>query len=83
MADPLNEINCRVLVEVVSDYLEDALPPADVAVFERHLHGCEGCRRYLHQMRTTIRTVGHLREDDLPAEMRERLLGVFRELTQR
>jgi len=80
MADPINEINCRSLVELVSDYLDETLAPADVEVFEHHLEGCEGCRRYLHQMRTTIRTVGRLREEDVPAEMRERLLGVFRAL---
>jgi predicted anti-sigma-YlaC factor YlaD len=82
MADIEREINCRGIVEVVTDYLEGALSRADTEIVERHLDSCEGCRRYLEQMRITIATLGRLRDDDVPLEMRERLLGAFRELTQ-
>jgi anti-sigma factor RsiW len=83
MADLSTEINCRGLVEVVTDYIEGALTPAQAAVVERHLETCEGCRRYLAQMRVTIATLGRLREDDVPDEMRQRLRAAFRELTKR
>ena len=48
------ELECRELVELVTDYLENALPAHERDRFEEHLAGCEGCRRYLEQMRTTI-----------------------------
>ena len=76
---PEDELACRELVEIVSDYLEGALPEADRERFEAHLEVCEGCRRYLDQMRTTIRVVGTLTEDDLDPGARDQLLQLFRE----
>ena len=48
------ELECRELVELVTEYLEDALPAPERERFEAHLAECEGCRRYVEQMRTTI-----------------------------
>jgi predicted anti-sigma-YlaC factor YlaD len=80
MADAENWLECRGVVEVVTDYLEGALSPSDTMLIDHHLESCEGCRRYLQQMRITIDTVGRLGADDVPAEMRERLLAAFRDL---
>ncbi len=74
--DPLS---CRELVELVTDYLEQRLSPADRRRFEEHLEGCAGCSNYLDQMRTTIRLVGRLRETDLQPRGREALLEAFRD----
>ena len=71
-------IECRDLVELVTDYLEGALPLGELDRLEAHLAGCEGCTRYLAQLRTTIRLTGMLHEDDLPAEGRDELLAAFR-----
>ena len=76
---PEDELACQELVEIVSDYLEGALPEADRERFDAHLEICEGCRRYLDQMRTTIRVVGTLTEDDLDPRARDQLLQLFRE----
>jgi anti-sigma factor RsiW len=76
---PDDELACQELVEIVSYYLEGALPKADRERFEAHLEICEGCRRYLDQMRTTIRVVGTLSEDDLDPGARDQLLQLFRE----
>jgi predicted anti-sigma-YlaC factor YlaD len=76
---PVDELTCQELVEIVSDYLEGALPEADRERFDAHLQTCEGCRRYLDQMRTTIRVSGTLSEDDLDPGAREQLLQLFRE----
>jgi predicted anti-sigma-YlaC factor YlaD len=73
------ELACQELVEIVSNYLEGALPEADRERFDAHLEICEGCRRYLDQMRTTIRVVGTLTEDDLDPDARDQLLQHFRE----
>jgi anti-sigma factor RsiW len=71
-------IECRDLVELLTDYLEGAMPDPDRARLEEHLAGCDGCTRYLEQIRTTIRLTGMLSEDAIPSEGREQLLGVFR-----
>jgi len=72
-------MTCRELVELVSDYLEGALPRRDHARFTRHLAGCDGCAEYLEQMRTTIAVTGRLREHTLDAVVRNRLLAAFRD----
>ncbi|MCW5849664.1 MAG: zf-HC2 domain-containing protein [Anaerolineae bacterium] len=72
------ELSCQELVELVTEYLEGALPPGDVERFETHLAGCRGCRNYLEQMRHTIQVVGHLTEDHVAPEAKETLLATFR-----
>ena len=73
------EMSCEDLVELVTEYLEDALAPEDRAAVEAHLADCDGCTAYLEQMRTTIRLTGTLTEEHVPPEAREPLLRVFRE----
>jgi anti-sigma factor RsiW len=74
-----DELTCQELVEIVSDYLKCALPADERERFKAHLEICEGCRRYLDQMRTTIRVVGTLTEDDLDPDAKDQLLQLFRE----
>jgi anti-sigma factor RsiW len=51
------EFTCQQLVELVTDYFEDALPPPTRARFEAHVAGCPGCDAHLAQMRTTLNVV--------------------------
>jgi anti-sigma factor RsiW len=73
------ELTCKELVEIVTDYLEDRLSAVERQRFEQHLVGCEGCANYLDQMRQTIRMVGRLSEESIPASTRQRLLRAFRD----
>jgi hypothetical protein len=52
------ELTCIEMVELVSDYLEGALPWRVRRRVERHLDGCDGCTRYFEQIRTTVRLAG-------------------------
>jgi anti-sigma factor RsiW len=76
------EMNCKELVELVTDYLEGALPPGDRNRFEKHLRECPDCGTYLDQMRQTVRALGRLSEDLVPAEAKETLLETFRNWKQ-
>jgi predicted anti-sigma-YlaC factor YlaD len=71
-------INCKELVELVTEYFEGALPPTERARFELHLQGCTGCRNYLEQMCQTINLTGKLTEESLSPAAREELLDIFR-----
>jgi anti-sigma factor RsiW len=71
-------INCQELVELVTDYLEGALDPADLRRFEEHLADCGKCSDYLEQLRATIRAVGEITPDDVSPEAEAALLDVFR-----
>ena len=76
MSSP-EDITCREIVELVTDYLEGALQPGEVEAFEMHLAYCDGCTNYLDQMRETIRWSGTLTEDALPPELQEELVRAF------
>jgi anti-sigma factor RsiW len=72
------DLTCRELVELVTDYLEDALTPSERGRFDRHLELCPGCATYVEQFRETIVRTGALRQDDIPSPAREELLAQFR-----
>jgi predicted anti-sigma-YlaC factor YlaD len=74
-----DDLACHELVELVTDYLEDALVPLWRARLEVHLDQCAGCREYLEQMRQTIAVMGRLPAESIDPVMRNRLLRVFRD----
>ena len=73
-----NDMSCKELVELVTDYLEGALSPADQRRFELHMSTCEGCKLYIDQMRLTIKAAGQLTEDSIDLAAKEELLAAFR-----
>lgn len=73
------DLTCRELVELVSDYIEGTLDPSARRRFEDHVLICDGCGAYLDQMRRTLEIVGSLSEDSLPADSQTRLLAAFRD----
>ena len=80
MSDPMAEdLECREVVEVVTDYLEGAMPPGERLRFDHHLALCEGCQAYLEQLRTVIRVVGRPAVDAVPPETMAGLLRAFRD----
>jgi len=73
------EMTCKELVELITDYLEGALPLAERARFEAHLGRCDGCTNYLDQMRRTIALSGRLTEESIAPRAQEELLDVFQD----
>jgi anti-sigma factor RsiW len=71
-------LTCKEVVELVTDYLEDALPPEDRQRFEEHLALCDGCATYVEQIKQTIDTVGAVHEEAIDPEVQEQLLEAFR-----
>jgi anti-sigma factor RsiW len=69
---------CAAVVELVTEYLEDALDPAIRARFEKHLADCDPCSTYLAQMRETIALVGRVHLDRVAPATLERLVAAFR-----
>jgi anti-sigma factor RsiW len=80
------DVRCQQFVELVTDYLDGALPRRERTRFDRHLRRCDGCDRYLEQIRRTIALTGRLRVEDidaLGATARDRLLAAFRDFHTR
>lgn len=72
------DLVCREVVEMVTDYLEDALSASDRRRFDAHLAGCPNCTEYLAQIRETIRLSGRLTPEDLTPGMRSELTDLYR-----
>ena len=72
-------MNCKELVELVTDYLEGALPDSEKTRFHAHLEICPGCTDYLEQLRLTLRISGRLEEESVEPEARDQLLKAFRD----
>jgi anti-sigma factor RsiW len=89
MADLLNRLfrrrggdpglSCQELVELVTDYFENALEPAERARFEAHIAGCDGCTMYLRQMREMLDLLGELSSESISPRAESELLSAFRD----
>ena len=76
-------LNCREVVQLVTEYLEDTMAPETRLRFERHIAVCPPCRGFLGQMRETLRVTGELTEESLSPDARETLLDAFRDWSER
>jgi anti-sigma factor RsiW len=54
-------LDCRTVVELASDYVDGDLGPDGEGRVAAHLAGCDGCERYVEQVRQTVRLLGRLR----------------------
>ena len=71
---------CREFVELVTDYLEGALPERDRVRMEAHLAECDGCSGYLEDMRRLVGSLNQTPEPPPNPETRDALLRAFRDL---
>jgi predicted anti-sigma-YlaC factor YlaD len=78
----MDELNCQEVVELVTDYLEQALLPEMKAAFENHVAECPGCDTYIEQVQQTIGMVRKLAEQSVFPETKQELLEIFRKWNQ-
>jgi predicted anti-sigma-YlaC factor YlaD len=71
------QLSCRELVELVTEYLDGSMIAEERALFEEHLERCGGCRGYVEQLRSTITVTGRLGAEDVPPEAEAALLEAF------
>lgn len=71
-------MTCQDLVEIVTDYVEGRMPPAQRTELEQHLVTCPACVAYIRQIRATIQVAGRVTEESIPEETKDRLLEAFR-----
>jgi Putative zinc-finger len=70
-----SDLTCRELTELVTVYLERALPGRERIRVEQHLIVCTACSRFVEQMRATIDLTGAVELDELGPESRRALLA--------
>jgi anti-sigma factor RsiW len=82
----VQDIACKDFVELVTAYLDDALPEEVRAQVDAHLARCDGCSNVLDQWRTVIDLAGRLTDVDVDTAdplTRDRLMSTFRDLRRR
>ena len=77
-----NQLNCQEVVELVTDYLEQALLPEMQAQFEEHVAECPGCDTYLEQVQQTIMLLRKLTEQQMFPKTKQELVEIFRNWKQ-
>jgi predicted anti-sigma-YlaC factor YlaD len=70
---------CEEVVQLASEYLEGAMTPEQMTRFELHLNLCDGCSSFLEQIRTTAELATSLSVEQIPDEMKAKLLAAFRD----
>ena len=83
MAEPASGYTCQEVVRLASEYLEGTMGADEASAFEVHLNFCDGCFRFVEQLRETAATAGVLPEQQIPAELKARLLVAFRDWKRR
>ncbi len=71
-------LTCREIVELLTEYLEGRMPWMQRLRFQLHLGMCVSCRRYLRQMRSTLKALGSMPDEPLPEQVEAELLLRFR-----
>ena len=75
-----HEVLCIEFVELVTEYLEGALPEERADLMEEHLVMCDWCKTYLDQVEATIDAMpGAFEAETVPDGARFELMTMFRE----
>lgn len=72
------DLACRQVVDLLTEYLEDVLPPSSRARLERHLAACPHCTEYLAQLRATIRASQLVTVDEIDEATKDELVALYR-----
>ncbi len=72
------EVVCQQLVELVTDYLQGDLKPADRAAVERHLAVCGHCAGYVEQVRRMLELTAAPAPEPVPDAFLDELTARFR-----
>ncbi|HYV17994.1 MAG TPA: zf-HC2 domain-containing protein [Verrucomicrobiae bacterium] len=67
-------MNCRHLLDALSDYLDDQAAASLRADLEAHLAECRSCTVIVETSRRTLRIVTDVGSFEIPDELSERLL---------
>jgi anti-sigma factor RsiW len=64
---------CKQIIELLSDYLEGDMSPAQREAFEAHMSACPPCVVFLEDLKTTRVLIEGLRCEEVPQEVQSRL----------
>ena len=62
-------MNCKEVIDALSDYLANELPAEDAGRVRMHLRQCSNCKAFLASLRTTIKWTHDLKTEDPPIDV--------------
>ena len=71
-------LSCRQMTELVTAYAEGKLSFGDRMRFQMHLGMCRHCRRYVRQVKATVRALPDVPVEPPAPPVRDELLARFR-----
>jgi anti-sigma factor RsiW len=75
-------LTCQEVVELVTEFLENALLPEMRKQLEEHIVDCPGCETYIEQIRQTIDMLHQLAQEPVFSASKQELLQLFRNWKQ-
>ena len=74
----MKDIVCMSGVELLMEYIEDALAPDVRVAIEAHVAGCPRCEAFIASYRATPRIVRDVTRMEMPADLEASLLAALR-----
>jgi hypothetical protein len=74
-----DDLSCREVVELVTDYLENTLLPEMRKQLEEHVADCPGCESYIQQIQLTISMLRQIAQAPVSATRKRELLQLFQD----
>lgn len=75
----MEQMDCNVLVELVTESLEESLDTPALMQMLDHLQICEGCDDYFDEVLVTLKAISKLPAPTLSADLKTKLLAIYRE----
>jgi len=72
-------VTCQQLIGFLMSYLDDELPAAQRAEFDRHMAACPSCVTYLKTYETTVSLARTCATDAVPDDVPESLVQAIME----
>lgn len=72
-------LSCQEVVELVTEYLENALLPEMRKQLEEHVAGCPGCEHYFKQVQITVSMLRRLSQETTSPATRQELMKIFQQ----
>lgn len=68
----------KVILDLLIDYEDGVMDPAERVHFERHIEMCPPCVRFLTTYRATGRTLKLLKPEEIPPDLAQSVLAFVR-----
>ncbi len=78
-----DNLSCQEVVELVTEFLENALLPGMRKLLEEHLAECPGCETYLKQVQLTVSMLRQLAQKPAFPAKKQKLMKIFQKWKQK